>query len=233
MVKTDSEPTDVEAAKAATERRQKLSEEADAFCADLERFFRRAYGEVPKATDLGELRAQQSTIRELVSRAAGSGESAEKTSALTDERDRYKDAATRARADFLNYQNRAAKDLERSEELALRRYVQELLPVLDSLDMARRDAVGEKPDAQRLKEALEMIGTSLAQVLAVRGLEPIVAKGKPYDPSIHEAVAMRPAEKGDKSNTVLEELRPGYLWKGLLLRPAQVLVAEKKPEGAT
>jgi molecular chaperone GrpE len=237
--KPDSKPAEAEqkagddaAGKAAAQRRQKLTDEVERFCADLERTFRQAYGEVPKATDLGELRAQQSTIRELVSRAAGMGENADKGSvnvaALTEERDKLKDAAARARADFLNYQNRAAKDLERAEELSLRRYVQELLPVLDSLDMARIDAAGPQADVQRVKEALEMIGTSLSQVLAVRGLEKIQAKGMPYDPAQHEAVAMRPPQDGDKPNTVLEELRPGYLWKGLLLRPAQVLVAENK-----
>jgi molecular chaperone GrpE len=221
-------------AKAEAARKQRLADEVEVFCADLERTFRRAYGEVPKASDLGELRAQQSTIRELVSRAAGMGENADSNpavvQALTEERDKLKDSAVRARADFLNYQNRAAKDLERAEELALRRYVQELLPILDSLDLARNDAAGPQADAQRLKEALEMIATSMGQVLAVRGLERIEAKGKAYDPSFHEAVAKRPPEKDEKPNTVLEELRPGYLWKGLLLRPAQVLVADNKKE---
>src|SRR5438067_197639 len=111
------------AAKAEAARRQRLSDEANKFCDELEGFFRRAYGEIPKASELGELRAQQSTVRELVARAAGMGENAEKNSALatalTEERDKFKDAAARARADFLNYQNRAAKDLERAEELSL------------------------------------------------------------------------------------------------------------------
>jgi molecular chaperone GrpE len=225
----DGARQDETAGSAPSSARERLAEEAEALCADLERFFRRGFGEIPKASDMGELRAHQASVRELVNRGGGLNEgSPEKVQAIEAERDKFKDAAARSRADFLNYQGRAAKDLERAEELSLRRYVSELLPILDSLDMARHDAAGN-PDPERLKEALEMIGTSLDQVLAVRGLERIAAAGKPFDPAIHEAVAKRPADpaKGEKPSTVLEELRPGYLWKGLILRPAQVLVAEK------
>jgi len=209
---------------------QKLADEAEDFCTDLERFFRRAFGEVPKSTELGEIRARQATVRDLVQRASALGgegkDNSAEVAALTAERDKMKDLAARSRADFLNYQSRSAKDLERAEELSLRRYVSELLPVLDSFDLTLHDATGEKVDLNRLKDAVEMIEQSMRQTLAVRGLERIVAKGKPFDPTLHEAVAKRPAMDGEKPNMVAEELRPGYLWKGLILRPAQVLVTE-------
>lgn len=217
------------AAPAAPAAREKLAEEAEALCAGLERFFRGAFSDIPKASEVGEIRAQQAGIRELVQRAAATGGAAgEKLAAAEVERDKFKDAATRGRADFLNYQARTQKDLERAEELALRNYVADLLPILDSLDLSLRDATGEKADVKRLREALEMIDKSLRQTLAVRGLERIMALGKPFDPTIHQAAVIRPADpaKGEKPNQVLEELRAGYLWKGLLLRPAQVLVTE-------
>lgn len=224
---------DATAGSEAPSNSQKLTDDADAFCADLERIFRRAYGEVPKAAELGELRAQQATFRSLMHRAVSQGvDSNQKLSVLSIERDQLKDAVVRGRADFLNYQSRSTKELERAEELSLRRYVSELLPILDSLDLGLRDASGAQADVERLKQALDMISTSLRQVLSVRGLERIAAAGKPFDPVIHEAVAKLPAdpEKSEKTMMVLEELRPGYLWKGLVLRPAQVLVSEiKKP----
>src|SRR4051812_10248778 len=106
---------DATAGSSARNESQKLADEAEAFCADLERFFRRAFGEVPRSTDLGEIRAQQATVRDLVQRASqlGGGEgggNSEQMAALTAERDKFKDAAARARADFLNYQSRTAKD---------------------------------------------------------------------------------------------------------------------------
>lgn len=213
---------------------KRLADEAERLCLDMERCFRRGFGEVPKASDLGELRAQQSTVRSLIHRAMASGggavpsETSPQFSELTAERDKLKDIAARARADFLNYQSRTAKELERAEEMALRKYMSDLLPILDSFELAMQDARGPQPDLNRVKEAMDMLHQSLAQTLSVRGLERIQAKGKAFDPNIHEAVVKRPADKaaGEQPNMVVEELRPGYLWKGLILRPAQVMVSE-------
>jgi len=209
----------------------KLAEEAEAFCADLERLFRRAFGDLPKASDIGELRAQQAGVRDMVQRASAlGGEAGAQLAAMTAERDKLNEAVLRARADFLNYQARTSKDLERAEEQALRRYMLDMLPVLDSVLLSMKDAQSAaSPDALRLRDAIGLIYNSLCQTLAVRGLQRIVAEaGKPFDPSLHEAVAQRPSDpaKGEKPNMVLEELRAGYLWKGLLLRPVQVLVTE-------
>ncbi|MCY3020505.1 MAG: nucleotide exchange factor GrpE [Planctomycetota bacterium] len=210
---------------------EELADETEACCADLERFFRRAVGDLPSAADVGEMRAQQATVRDLVERASKLGsENSESAAELTAEVGKLKDDAVRARADFLNYQARTAKDLVRAEELALRQSMSEMLPILDSVILAVRDAQpASSPDALRLKDALGLIYDSLCQTLAVRGLQRIVVQsGTPFDPNLHEAVALRPANpaKGEKPNTVLEELRAGYLWKGLLLRPVQVLVSE-------
>jgi molecular chaperone GrpE len=211
-----------------------LAQEAEAFCQDLERFFRRAFGDLPKAADLSELRAEQATVRDLLRRATeAGGESGAKLTAMTAERDKLKAGLLQSKADFLNFQARAGKDLTRAEELALRRYMQDMLPILDSLKLALRDAASPEIDTKRLKDALLLIDTSLNQALSVRGLQRIaVEAGTPYDANLHEAVAMRPADaaKGEKPNTVLEELRPGYLWKGLVLRPPQVLISEPEKQ---
>ena len=75
-----------------------------------------------------------------------------------------------------------------------------------------------------------MTSQSLKQTLAVRGLERIEAKGKTFDPMCHEAIFKRPAdlEKNEKLNSVAEECRAGYMWKGFILRPAQVVITDSK-----
>ena len=218
------------AGSAAPDAAQKWNYEAETLCIEMEQLFRRAFGEVPRATDLGDLRALQSMLKNLVRKAASEGtgaEQSEQLAALTAERDKHKDNALRAKADFLNYQSRAGKDLDRAEEQALRKYVTELLPILDNLDLANADAQTAN-DPQRVKEALDMTSQSLKQAMAVRGLERIAALGKTYDPNQHEAVFKRPADaaKGEKPNTCVEDLRAGYLWKGLVLRPVQVVVTD-------
>ncbi len=212
----------------------KIAGEAEALCSEIEKMFRRGFGDAPKANDLGELRSIQAMLKNLVHNAMTTGgdgaASATELAAAISDRDKLKDALQREKASFLNYQARAIKDLDRAEEQALRKYVLELLPILDNLDMANADTQSESIDAQRVKEALDMTGQSLKQTLAVRGLERIEAKGKIFDPMNHEAIFKRPAEleKGEKPNTVAEECRAGYLWKGFILRPSQVVVTDSK-----
>ncbi|MBI3829160.1 MAG: nucleotide exchange factor GrpE [Planctomycetes bacterium] len=212
---------------------ESLAAEAEEFCAALEKFFRRGFGDMPNSADLAEVRAQQASVRDLVRRASESGAGASKQLAtLTTERDQFKDHATRAKADFLNYQDRARKDLKRAEEQALRGYVSDMLPILDSLELSLKDARSDKANLDTVRQALAMIGESMGQMLQVRGLERIPSVGQPFDPTRHEAVHVRPADpkKDEKPNTVVEEFRAGYLWKGLILRPAQVVVTQA--EGA-
>lgn len=206
---------------------ESLAREAEDFCAALEKFFRRGFGDMPSSTDLTEMRAQQASVRDLVRRASENSAGME-AQTLTAERDKFKDAAARAKADFLNYQERARKDLQRAEEQALRGYVSELLPILDSMDLALKDARSDNANLETVRQALTMIGDSFNQVLKVRGLERLPATGQPYDPTRHEAVHVRPADakKDEKPSTVVEEFRSGYLWKGLVLRPAQVVVTQ-------
>jgi molecular chaperone GrpE len=226
---------DETAGSAAPTEVSRIAGDAEALCGEMERLFRRGFGEIPKAGDLGELRALQAMLRNLVHRATqeGSGTSEAATAELESvaaERDKFKDALQREKAAFLNYQARAVKDLERAEEQSLRKVILELLPILDNLDLATADAHSAEADPQRVKEALDMTGQSLKQTLAVRGLERIEAQGKPFDPMQHEAVFKRPVDpaKNEKPNAVVEECRTGYLWKGFILRPAQVVVSEAK-----
>jgi molecular chaperone GrpE len=206
--------------------------ESEGICRSLEKSFRRAFGDMPNRADLAELHALQAAIGDLVRRAAESGAGAQsELKKLAKERDFHKDAATRAKADFLNYQERARRDLTNAEESVLRGYVSDLLPVLDSMDLALADAKSKDADPERIRAAVEMIAEALEQVLKVRGLERIEAAGKPFDPNFHEAVSTRPADPGKSElpNQVVEELRPGFSWKGKVLRPCQVLTTESKP----
>jgi len=217
---------------------QHFLDDAEGLSNSIEQLFRRVCGDEPKAADFGAMRTVQAMLKDLVRRAvasapegAATGEEASgKVAELTAEINKLKDQALRAKADFLNYQSRAGKDLDRAEEQALRKFVLELLPILDNLDLANADAKSAHYDPQRVKEALDLTGQSVKQVLAVRGLERIQTAGKNFDPNQHEAVFKRPPNpaSAEKANTVAEECRAGYLWKGLILRPAQVVVIEAK-----
>src|SRR5690242_10200462 len=114
---SDETKAEETAGSAAANAADKWNDEADNLSGEMEKLFRRAFGEVPRAADLGDLRALQMMLKNLVRRAAaeGGGGANPELGAITAERDKLKDAALRAKADFLNYQARAGKDLERAE----------------------------------------------------------------------------------------------------------------------
>jgi molecular chaperone GrpE len=134
-------------------------------------------------------------------------------SALAGERDQYLDQLRRVQADFENYRKRVMKQQAEVAERATEGLVGELLTVLDACDAA----------AQHGDEAAAPIAKALVDVLAKQGLERVAPEGEAFDPNQHEAVAHEPAE-GDGGPTVAEVLRPGYVWKGRVLRPAMVRV---------
>jgi molecular chaperone GrpE len=128
------------------------------------------------------------------------------------ERDEYRDALQRVKAEFDNYRKRTAKEAVETRERAAEALVRELLPVLDACDAALlHDSADAGPISKMLLENLQK-----------EGLEPMIPEGQPFDPELHEAVLHEPGDGGE--SVVTESLRTGYLWKGRVLRPAMVKV---------
>jgi len=133
-------------------------------------------------------------------------------SSVEQERDEYRDALQRVKAEFDNYRKRTAKADTETRERAAENLVSQLLPVLDACDAAIiHDATDVGP-----------ISKMLLETLLKEGLEPMVPEGELFDPTLHEAVLHEPGDGGQP--TVVESLRTGYRWKGRVLRPAMVKV---------
>lgn len=130
------------------------------------------------------------------------------------ERDEYLDALLRNQADFENYRKRVAKQTADDAARATEGLVEQLLPVLDACDGAISHGASEvEPIYAALLGTLEKVG--LARV------EPV---GEVFDPNHHEAVLHEPAYDGEEETMVSDVLRPGYTWKGRVVRPAMVKV---------
>jgi molecular chaperone GrpE len=132
---------------------------------------------------------------------------------LLKEREEYLVLSQQLQADFENYKKRMLKQQTEHVERAAGVLVEKLLPVLDNFDLAL--AHGE--------EGLDAVYRSLMTVLEAEGLERLEPVDKPFDPNEHEAVVHEPADDGAEAS-VSDVLRPGYRWKGRLLRPAMVKV---------
>jgi molecular chaperone GrpE len=133
---------------------------------------------------------------------------------LLSERAQYLDAYRRAQADFENYRKQAQRRQDDAVVRSLGRFVEGLLPVLDSCDAALAHGASE----------VEPVLTALYGALSKEGLERIDPKGAAFDPTEAEAVVHEPGEGGEQ--VVAEVLRPGYRWRGQVLRPAMVKVSD-------
>jgi molecular chaperone GrpE len=140
------------------------------------------------------------------------------------ERDEYLDALRRLQAEFENYRKRVSKQQVEQVERAAVSLVDKLLPVLDVLDLAAEHlGDGDSEEGKALVQASALLN----DVLAKEGLERVDPVGDLFDPNAHEAVGNVPAdenESADEGPTVAQVMRPGYRWRGTVVRPAMVLV---------
>ena len=103
----------------------------------------------------------------------------------------------------------------------------EFLPILDDCERALKsflEARDAEPGLEQYREGVELLYKQLLDAVGRIGVVPIESEGTPFDPHMHEAVS-REATAEFEENTVVRELRRGYVFKDRLLRPAQVVVA--------
>lgn len=147
------------------------------------------------------------------------------------EAERNWDQFLRARADFDNYRRRMEREVERLVERGRQELLLRFLEVVDNFQRALMPQVLASADADGLRRGLELISRQLDSLLGQEGVEPIEAVGKPFDPRLHEAVAVWECEDVEQE-TVTDEMQKGYLYRGEVLRPARVRVARPPAGGA-
>jgi molecular chaperone GrpE len=143
--------------------------------------------------------------------------------AVTAERDQSLDLAQRVQADFENYRKRVLREQTALVERATEGLVEQLLPVLDSFELALAN-LDSDTDVESLRKGVELVYAELLGVLERSGLEPIAALGEPFDPNVHEAVMQ---DDGSGEPRVGGVLRTGWKLKGRVLRPAMVKVTRE------
>jgi molecular chaperone GrpE len=141
-----------------------------------------------------------------------------------------KDQSLRVAAEAQNSIRRAEQEVEKARKFALEKFSGDLLPVIDSLEMALAHL---KPDDEQVKstrEGVELTLKMFQDTLKRYNLEAVDPRGQPFNPEHHQAMAMQ--ENGEvEPNSVLNVFQKGYLLNGRLLRPAMVVVS-KAPSAA-
>lgn len=124
------------------------------------------------------------------------------------------DHLKRAVADYRNFEKRMEEEKKETIKYANRELLLRLIPAFDTLFLAEKFIKDED-----LKVTIKHIGNVLSDV----GVERVETVGKIFDPNFMEAVA---TEEGE-DHKVIDEIRPGFMLYGRLLRPAQVKVGKK------
>jgi len=131
----------------------------------------------------------------------------------------------RARADLENMRRRHSRDLENAHKHALDKFVTELLPICDSLEYGLDAAKNPEANLDAVREGMEMTLKMFMNSIGKFGLEQVNPQNEAFDPELHQAMAMQPAD-GVEANQVLNVMQKGYRFNGRLLRPAMVVVSQ-------
>ena len=132
--------------------------------------------------------------------------------------------AIRAQAELDNVLKRTSRDIENAHKYALEKFVTELLPVLDSLELGI-SATDNVEDIASLREGMDLTLKKFVDTLGKFGVEVIDPQDQKFDPELHEAVSMQELENAEPGS-VISVMQKGYSLNGRLVRPAMVMVAK-------
>lgn len=124
----------------------------------------------------------------------------------------------RLQAEYMNYKRRVDRDRALAKQSGAESVVSDLLPVLDSIDLARQH--------DDMTQGFEMVADALGKLANKHGLVSFGAVGDAFDPTLHEALMQVPLEGQEVTETTVSQvMQIGYKLGDRVLRPARVAVA--------
>lgn len=128
----------------------------------------------------------------------------------------------RAKAEMDNLRRRNTKDVENAHKFGMEKFVNELLPVIDSMSMG---LATEDASAESLREGMELTQSMLMKMLEKLGIEEVDPLNEKFDAERHQAMTMQP-NADVEPNTVIAVMQKGYVLNNRLIRPAMVMVSK-------
>lgn len=154
---------------------------------------------------------------------AAEGDAPDKLAELEEKYKRTHERLLRTAADLDNFRKRTRRDIDDAVARGRAEVLQEILPVLDSVDLALASA-GSDGSAGGIIEGIKMIRKQFFSSTERFKLQAVESVGLAFDPNVHEAVAQVPSDE-HPAGCVVEEMRKGYLLDGKLLRASMVIVS--------
>ena len=138
----------------------------------------------------------------------------------------------RSLAEIENQRRRFEKEIKDAFEFGSFNFAKESLAILDNLDRAKiaiqnDEVLKSNKDLDKFLNNISIIEKDLISIFEKNRIVKIEAKGKKFDPNLHQAMTEIDDEKSDEG-TVVQVIQSGYMMGERLLRPALVGVAKRK-----
>lgn len=146
----------------------------------------------------------------------------EKVKKLESEKQEYLDLSQRTRADYVNFKKEVETNRASDRKFATKRFIEDLLPVLDAYDMAQGNKEAWEKVDQNWRIGIEYIFGQLRTVLENEGVKQFGKVGDVFDPTLHESMEVVTVEKEEDGDEVVRVLQSGYRMHDTILRPARV-----------
>lgn len=145
---------------------------------------------------------------------------------LQEELNTLKDKYARVHADFENIKKRLEKEKYTAVEYSNEKFAKDMIPVMDSLQMAKASLLVDADAGElliKLKEGIDLTLKQFSIALEKHGVV-MVSHDEPFDPNIHNAVQAIDSENVE-SGQIVQTFQTGYKYKNRPLREAMVIVA--------
>lgn len=142
-----------------------------------------------------------------------------------------KEKMVRTAADFENAKKRLVREKEEFSKFAQERLLGDLLPVIDNLERALAHSKEDEATLKQIVQGVERVSKQLQDTLRKQGLERFSSVGQAFDPHRHEILAT--LEEPGEDHQIIDEIEPGYLLHGRVLRAAKVRVRVQPSESGS
>ena len=179
------------------------------------------------------IKKKQETEKEEKVEASNANQSKEnKEKTIEEKLKESEEKLLRSLAEIENQRRRFEKEIKDAFEFGSFNFAKESLSILDNLQRAKDaikndDQLKESKDLEKFIDNINIIEKDLVSIFEKNNIKKIEAKGKKFDPNIHQAMTEIEDEKSEVGS-VVQEIQPGYMLGERLLRPALVGVAKKK-----
>jgi molecular chaperone GrpE len=154
------------------------------------------------------------------------GKDIDELTKLRNEVSEYKDKYLRTLAEIENLNKRLSKEKEDFIKYASSALIAKIIPVLDDFEIALK--INDKKIDKNFLEGIKLIYNNLKEILEEEGLKRQQTVGMRFNPNEHEVVSISETDKDEEDGIIIEELRSGFYFKDIVIRPAMVKIAKKK-----